>query len=376
MKASRILRPHFVRIAAAGIAMVLAGGLGGCTERAGRGADEDVGASTQRKVRWQMQSAFGSKLPHAGPSATRFAEDVLVMSGGTLEIKFFEPGALVPPLECFTAVSKGAIESCWTTPGYHTGKYPALAFFTTVPFGPDIGELTAWLWFGGGDELKQEIYARHDLYAINNFAIGPETSGWFREEITSLDQLKGMKMRFFGLGAKVMQKLGVSTQLLAAADIYPALERGVIDATEFSLPTIDLALGFYQIAKYNYFPGWHQQSSIGDFLMNKDAWDALSPQHQRIVRVALGHQVGYTYAEAEAMNFDAMREMSDRHGVQQKRWPDSTLKIMEEAWMEVVAEESARDPLFKKVAEHYFDFRKKYKVWKEAQHMKTTYLED
>ena len=333
-------------------------------------------ADGQQKVRWKMQSAFGSKLPHAGTSALRFIDDVKVMSGGTLEIKFFEPGALVPPLECFDSVSKGAIDSCWTTPGYHVGKYPALAFFTTVPFGPQIGEFVAWLWFGGGDELKQEIYAKHNLYAINNFAIGPETSGWFRKEITSLDQLKGMKMRFFGLGAKVMQKLGTSTQLLAAADIYPALERGVIDATEFSMPTIDLALGFYQIAKYNYFPGWHQQTSIGDFLMNKAAWEALSEQHRRIIRVALGHQVMFTYAESEAMNFGAMIEMSTRYGVKRKRWPDSTLRVMEQAWSEVVEEESARDPLFKKVADHFYEFRKKYKVWKDAQEMKSTYIKN
>jgi TRAP-type mannitol/chloroaromatic compound transport system substrate-binding protein len=331
-------------------------------------------AQAQTTVRWKMQSAFGSKLPHLGPPAVQFTKDVDLLSGGKFQIKFFEPGALIPPLECFDAVSKGSIESCWTTPGYHTGKYPALAFFTTVPFGPQIGEFTAWLWFGGGDEMKQEIYAKHDLAAINGFAIAAETSGWFRTEITSLDQLRGMKMRFFGLGAKVMQKLGVSTQLLAGADIYPALERGVIDSTEFSMPTIDTKLGFYQIAKYNYFPGWHQQVSISEFLMNKTAWEKLSKQHQRIIRVSLGHQVGYTYAETEAMQFDAMKVMANKHGVKIRRWPDSTLKTMEIAWNEVVKEESAKDPLFKKVADHFYAFRKNYKVWKDAQEMKGTYL--
>ena len=138
------------------------------------------------------------------------------LSGGKFEMKFFEPGALVPALECFDAVSKGSVEACWTTPGYHTGKYPALAFFTTVPFGPNIGEFLAWKWFGGGNKLRDEIYAKHDLIAFDCFCIGPETSGWFRNEIKSLDEMKGLKMRFFGLGAKVMQKLGVSTQLLAA----------------------------------------------------------------------------------------------------------------------------------------------------------------
>ena len=205
-------------------------------------------AEAQKKVTWKMASAFGSKLPHLGTSATRFADNIKVMSGGTLELKFFEPGALVPALECFDAVSKGSVESCWTTPGYHTGKYPALAFFTTVPFGPQIGEFLAWKWFGGGNELRNEIYAKHNLIALDCFAIGPETSGWFKKEVKNVAELKGIKMRFFGLGAQVMQKLGVNTQLMAAADIYPALERGVIDATEFSMPTMDLALGFHQIA--------------------------------------------------------------------------------------------------------------------------------
>ena len=235
-----------------------------------------VPAQAQDKVRWKMQSAFGSQLPHIGTSGVRFTKNIERLSAGKFEIKFYEPGALIPPLECFDAVSKGSIESCWTTPGYHTGKYPALAFFTTVPFGPPIGEFLGWKWFGGGNQLRDEIYAKHGLVALDSFAIAPETSGWFRTEVKSVADLKGMKMRFFGLGAQVMQKLGVSTQLLAAADIYQALERGVIDATEFSMPTMDTKLGFHQIAKYNYFPGWHQQVSVSELLMNKAAWDKLS----------------------------------------------------------------------------------------------------
>ena len=140
-------------------------------------------ASAQDKVRWKMQSAFGSSLTHLGPSGVRFVKDIERMSGGKFEVKFFEPGALIPPLECFDAVSKGSIKSCWTTPGYHTGKYPSLAFFTTVPFGPNIGEFLAWKWFGGGNKLRDEIYAKHDLVAVDCFCIGPETSGWFRKEI-------------------------------------------------------------------------------------------------------------------------------------------------------------------------------------------------
>jgi TRAP-type mannitol/chloroaromatic compound transport system substrate-binding protein len=331
-------------------------------------------ANAQDKVRWKMQSAFGGQLPHLGTSGVRFAKNVERLSGGKLEIKFYEPGALIPPLECFDAVAKGSIESCWTTPGYHTGKYPALAFFTTVPFGPPIGEFLGWKWFGGGNQLRNEIYAKHGLFAIDSFAIAPETSGWFRNEIKSIEELKGLKMRFFGLGAQVMQKLGVSTQLMAAADIYPALERGVIDATEFSMPTMDTKLGFHQIAKFNYFPGWHQLVSCSHFLMNKAAWDALPDHYKAMIEVAAQAQVIYTYAETEATQFDVMAEMRDKHKVQVKRWSDKDLAAFEKAWQEVIMEESAKDPLFKKVADHYLDFRKKYAIWGEAQIVKSTYL--
>jgi TRAP-type mannitol/chloroaromatic compound transport system substrate-binding protein len=325
------------------------------------------------KVNWKMQSAFASSLPHLGPSGVRFSKDVQRMSGGQFDVKFFEPGALIPPLECFDAVSKGSIESCWTTPGYHTGKYPALAFFTTVPFGPNFGEFLAWKWFGGGNKLREEIYAKHGLTAIDCFCIGPETSGWFRKEVKSLSDLKGMKMRFFGLGAQVMQKLGVSTQLLAAADIYQALERGVIDATEFSMPMMDIKLGFHQIAKFNYFPGWHQLVSCSELLMNKAAYEKLPDAYKAMIEVAGQAQVAVTYAESEAMQFDAMAEMRDKHKVQVKRWDDATLAAFEKAWLEVLQEESAKDATFKKVADHYLDFRKRYSIWGDAQVVKPTY---
>jgi TRAP-type mannitol/chloroaromatic compound transport system substrate-binding protein len=331
-------------------------------------------ASAQERVRWKMSSAFPSQLTHLGPSGVRFTKDIERMSGGKFEIKFFEPGALAPGLENFDPVSKGAIESSWTTPGYHTGKYPALAFFTTVPFGPfNIGEFLGWKWFGGGNKLRDEIYEKHDLIAFDSFCIGPETSGWFRNEIRSVEEMKGLKMRFFGLGAKVMQKLGVSTQLLAPADIFPALERGVIDATEFSMPAMDVKLGFHQIAKFNYFPGWHQQVSCSELLMNRTAYKALPEPYKAMIEVALQAQVIYTFAETEHTQFGVMQEMRDKHQVQVKRWPDETLKAYEKAWLEVIQEESAKDPLFKKIADHYLDYRKNYNIWGAAQSMKSTY---
>jgi len=298
------------------------------------------------------------------------------VSGGNFELKFFEPGALVPALECFDAASKGSVESCWTTAGYHTGKHPSLAFFTAVPFGPGFGEYHAWMIYGGGKDLQNEIYARSDLYSLDCNTIGPETSGWFRNQVESLESLRGLKMRFFGLGAQVMQKLGVSTQLLAGADIYPALERGVIDATEFSMPDMDIELGFYQVAKFNYYPGWHQQVSVNELLMNKGAWDALDDQNQAILEAACGWNIYVNYAETEAKNPLAMNKMLEEYGVTNVRWTDEELTAFEEAWNEVLDEQSASDPDFKKIAESYKEFRKVYKTWGDAQALKPTYLSE
>jgi TRAP-type mannitol/chloroaromatic compound transport system substrate-binding protein len=333
-----------------------------------------MAAHAQDRVRWKMQSAFSGNLSHLGTAGVRFTESMERVSDGTFQLEFYEPGALVPALECLDAASRGSVESCWTTPGYHTGKIPALAFFTAVPFGPQYGEFFAWKIFGGGDQVKNEIYGEHSLYSLDCNAIGPETSGWFREPVESLESLRGLKMRFFGLGAQVMQKLGVSTQLLAGADIYPALERGVIDATEFSMPAMDIDLGFYQVAKNNYFPGWHQQVSVNELLMHKPAWEALGDQHKAMVELACGEQIHYNYAETEANNPNAMNKMVEENGVTVRRWTDQELAAFEEAWLQVLEEQSAADPTFKKVADSYLAFRENYKGWGQAQFLRSTYL--
>ena len=334
-----------------------------------------TGADAQERIKWKMHSAWGSSLPHLGTSAVRFAKNVGRLSAGKFTLKFFEPGALIPANEGFDAVSKGSIETAWTTAGYDVGKYPALAFFTAVPFGATYGEYFAWKKFGGGDELESEIYAKHNIVKIDCLAIGPETSGWFKEEIKDLEQLRGLKMRFFGLGARVMQKLGVSTQLLAGGDIFPALEKGVIDATEFSMPAMDIKYGFYQIAKNNYFPGWHQQVSVNSLYINMDKWNSLPDQYQAMIEIACGDSITFTYAETEYVNPFAMIEMSEKYGVNIRRWTDDQIAVFEKAWNEVVEEDSAKDPLFKKVADSYYKFRKSYAIWGTAQALKPTYLD-
>jgi len=315
-------------------------------------------------VTLQMGSAFPSKLVQLGSLGVSLSNKVSEVTGGSVELKFFEPHALVPPLEMFDAIATGSLDAAWSTPGYWFGKEQALALFAAVPFGPNAGEYLSWIYYGGGEKMMQEIYAKHNIFSMICGIIAPEASGWFRKEINSVDDLKGLKMRFFGLGAKVMEKLGVSTQLIAGGDIYPALERGSIDATEYSMPAIDLDLGFYQIANHYYFPGWHQQSTLFDLMISKAKWDALSDIQKAQIRVACGDNIREGLAEGEAIQSAALKELEAK-GVQIHRWSPEILDALHNAWDEVATELAAGDETFKKAWDSLQSFRENYKIWKD-----------
>ena len=321
-------------------------------------------AFAQEPVRWKMGSAFPGKMVQLGTLGKSLSEKLERISGGNVQLKFFEPSALVPPLEMFDAISAGSLDAAWSTPGYWFGKEKALALFAAVPFGPNAGEYMAWFYYGGGKELMDKIYAKYNIKSVMCGVIAPEASGWFRNEIKSIDDLKGLKMRFFGLGAKVMEKVGVSTQLIAGGDIYPALELGTIDATEYSMPAIDLDLGFYQIAKHYYFPGWHQQSTLFDLMMNKTKWDALTDTQQAQIEVACGDNYREGLAEGEAIQASALKQLKEK-GVNIHRWPPEILAKLNEAWNEVAAELAAEDANFKVTWESLQTFRAEYAIWKE-----------
>ena len=321
------------------------------------------------KTKLKMGSAFPSKLVQLGSLGKQLEATVDSVSGGEIELKFYEPGALVPALEMFDAIKAGALDAAWSTPGYWQGKEPALALFSAVPFGPSAGEYAGWLLNGGGQELMQKVYAKHNIHSMVCGVIAPEASGWFREEITSLDQLKGKKMRFFGLGAKVMQRLGVDTQLLAGADIYPALERGTIDATEYSMPAIDLDLGFYQVAKHYYFPGWHQQSTVFELMVNLEKWNELSDVQKAQLETACLANFTIGLAEGEAIQGKALKELKEK-GVTIHRWPQEILDQIETAWNEVAAENAAEDAGFKEAWDSLQAFRAEYKVWNDLGYLK------
>ena len=323
-----------------------------------------AGQAGAQSVRWELGSTYSSSLTQLGTLGVHLVEKINRASGGDIEITFNEPGALVPALETFDAVASGSIDAAWSTPGYWAGKDATFAMFSAVPFGPSSGEYLAWIYYGGGRELQDELYAPYGLKSIPCGIIAPEASGWFQTEITSTDQLNGLKMRFFGLGARVMEKMGVSTQLIAGGEIYQALELGTIDATEFSQPAIDLNLGFFQVAKHYYFPGWHQQSTIFELLLNLEAWNELAENQQAIIELACGDTMREGIAEGEAIQFAALNELQ-ANGVTLHRWPTEILDELNAAWNEVAAELVAENENFAKVWESYSTFRENYQVWND-----------
>lgn len=311
--------------------------------------------------------AFSTSLPGLGSPIPRVAEQLKLMSGGTLKMKVYEPGKLVPPFEILDAVSSGKINSGYTTAGYWAGKIPAAPLFSAVPFGPEAGEYMAWLYYGNGMSLYQEMYdqAGYNVKVIPCAIIAPETSGWFAKEINSPADLDGLKMRFFGLGGKVMQKLGVATSLLPGGEIFPALEKGAIDATEFSMPAIDARLGFHKLVKFNYFPGWHQQATVFELLVNKDVWNGASEQHQAIIENACKASMADSFAEGEAIQHAALIDNVENNDVQIKQWNDEMLATFKSTWNEVAQEEAANNEFFAKVLGDMNEFRDGYAIWKE-----------
>jgi len=323
----------------------------------------------EKSVSWKMAAAFPSSLVILGETGIKFTKTIDKVSGSTIKVKYFEPGALVPAFEIFDAVSSGSVDAGWSSPGYWAGKIPALQFFTTFPFGPDPGEYFAWLRYGGGNEIFRELYHEHNIYPIHCMATSPEASGWFRKEIKNVEDLQGLKMRFFGLGAKVMEKLGVSTQLLAGGDIYPALELGTIDATEFSMPAIDIELGFNDIADHYYFPGWHQPASLGELIVNMDRWLELSDTQKAQIEVTCGEMLVDSLANSEAVNPAAITKLEES-GVQIHKWSPEMIALFKEKWFEVVEEEASKNKDFSRVWSSVKKFRTSYARWKDLGYLK------
>lgn len=312
----------------------------------------------------EMTSSFSKTLPILGTAGVDFVNRINAISG-EVEFEHFDPGKLVPTLEALDAVSNGSVDASYATSGYWQGKITAASLFAAVPFGPEAGEFMGWILYDDGAELWQRMYDEngYDVKVLPCGVIAPETSGWFKNEINGPEDLEGLNMRFFGLGAEVMQRIGVSTSLLAGGDIFPALERGAIDATEFSMPRIDARLGFHKIAKYNYFPGWHQPSTLFELLVNRDVWDEMSERAQAQVEAACLANITTNLAEGEATNYAAMVENQESNGVIIKQWSPEMLALFEENWNAVAADLAAEDEFFAEVWADLQEYRAGYKVW-------------
>jgi len=327
-----------------------------------------VSTATQAsdKLLLKTSTAFPSSLPVLGTALTDFSTTVGNISGGKIKVKVYDPGKLVSPTEILDAVSSGKVNSGFAGAGYWQGKMPAAPLFSSVPFGPEAGEYLAWMYHGNGMKLYQKMYddAGYNVKVTICGVLPPETSGWFAKPIEKPEDLKGLNMRIYGLGADVMSKLGVGTLKLPAAEIFGALEKGAIDAAEFSMPVIDQKLGFSKIVKYNYFPGWHQQTTLLELLINKKTWNEMNQEQQSQIETACKATVTNSIAEGEALQFDAMKN-AKASGVNIVYWNDTMLKTFKTTWNTVAEEQSKADPFFNEVWQDMSTFREGYKLWKD-----------
>ncbi len=344
----------------------LVGVLGSLAVRSPGAPAERVATRSQvgfESVRWRATSSFSGNLPIIGTLSQRVADDLMAMTGGAFEIQVFDPGKIVPALEITESVKERKVHAGFQWVGYDQGRIPASTLIAAVPFGMEPMEFSAWWYHGGGRELGEELYRPHNVMPILCSVVGPETAGWFREPIESLDDLVGLKIRFAGLGGKVLQRLGASVTMIPGGEIFQALEKGAIDATEFSLPVIDKLLGFGRVAKYNYFPGWHQPFSSAHLQVNLDVWNELEDKSKAMVRVACRAAVTESISEAEALQGEVIREFEEQ-GITTGILSMEILEELRSVTREVLDEEAGKDAQFAKILTSQRAFSETYRYWK------------
>lgn len=325
--------------------------------------------ASAQEVTINVSQAYPTSSAVLGHTPANLAEMLGTASGGALQMKIFEPGALVPVLETFDAVAKGAVDAGYTAGTFWAGKDVTFNMYSAVPFGPATEEYLAWMNEGGGLELQDELYASHNLKSILCGVVTPEAGGWFNKEINAVADLDGLKMRIAGLGGQVVERIGVSPQLMAPGDIYAALDRGVIDATEFSTPAADISLGFDEVAKYYYFPGWQQQSAFAQLLINLDLWNGLSNQHTTLIEMGCDAAIARTLAEGESLQAPALAKIESR-GVEIRTFPNEVVEALQSEWMAVTEELAAENENFKKAWDSYSAFRESYAPWREIGYLR------
>ena len=314
-------------------------------------------AAASGAVEWRMVTSWPKNFPGVGIAAQRIADRIAAMSDGRLKVKLFAAGEFVPAFEVFDAVREGKAECGHDSPYYWIAKSRAAAFFSSVPGGLTPQEQMGWVYFGGGQELWDELYGQFGMRAWLAGNAGMQMIGWFNKEMRTLDDFNGLKIRMAGLQAEVLNRMGATTVNLSGGEIMPALQSGVIDAAEWGGPWMDLAFGFYKIAKYCYGPGVHEPGTAQSLVVNLEAYEALPTHLQEIVRGAAAIENGLLLSEFTAKNAIALTTLVEEHGVHMAPLPPEMLARWFEISAEVVAETAQDDAISRRIYESWLEFR-------------------
>ena len=319
----------------------------------------------QPKVQWRLSTTWTPALDVLQGAADQLARLVDEMSGGRFRIEVFLGGQIVPPFESFDAASQGKIDAFMAASYYWVAKDPASQWFSTVPFGMNAEAMAAWYRQGGGLKLWEDTYAPFNVVPRPSLSTGPQMAGWFRRKITSLADYKGLKMRIPGLGGQVVARAGGTVVLTPAADIYAALERGVIDASEWLGPHDDMKLGLHTTARYYYYPGWHEPGTTLEFGFNRKAYDALPVDLRRILDHAAAATQIYGRADYEAKNALGLEKLKAdfKDKVEILQLPAPVLRDLKKLAAQVVKEEAEKSPMARKVYDSYTKFQAQHTGW-------------
>jgi TRAP-type mannitol/chloroaromatic compound transport system substrate-binding protein len=339
---------------------------GGVLVAAGPGAlVEAPNVIAQPKVHWRLSTAYPPVLDQLHGAAQRLGKIVEETSGGQFQIEVFPGGQIMAPFACFDAASQGTIEAFMGSGQYWADKEPALEWFTTIPFGMNPQGMAAWHFQGGGLKLLEEAYAAFNLVPRQGPPFAPQMGGWFRNKITSITDYKGLKMRIPNLGGKVIARAGGTVVLTPAADIYAALERGVIDVAEWVGPHDDMALGLHRTARYYYYPGWHEPGTMNAFGFNRKAYEALPIDLRRMLDHATAAAQLYGLTDYHVKNAIALERLKTefRGQVEILQFPAPVLRDLRTLATVVVREESAKSPMAKKVHASFTKFQAQLAGW-------------
>ncbi|MBI2217927.1 MAG: ABC transporter substrate-binding protein [Candidatus Rokubacteria bacterium] len=313
----------------------------------------------QPKFQWRMPTSWPPAADILIDGARQFARIVDEMSQGRLKIQVFAGGELIPPFGVFDACSQGTVEMYNSASYYWAGKEAATQWFTAMPFGLNPLGTYAWYYEGGGLKLWEETYAPFNMVPRPSGSTGPQAGGWFRKKISSIADYKGLKMRIPGLGGKVIARAGSTVVLLPAGEIYTAIERGTIDATEWVGPHDDMKFGLHNTAKYYYFPGWHEPGTTGEFTFNKKAYESLPADLRRILDYAAASMHTFEYMAYFRKNSEAMRKLRTdfKNKVEILTFPKEVMTELRKLSVDVLKEESEKSPIAKKVHASYTKFQ-------------------